>query len=142
VSADQPGSSCQPLATQRLLLLVLSVGGAGVTADVVGVEGRDAGSAGKGAGVRMGALEQATRLPTIAQPNHRHKRCCMTLILLEALGAGVLLVLIVWWTMFSGRDRGEPRRDPADAATPTPSHPVSGAPTTEQEASKTSPPKV
>ncbi len=31
----------------------------------------------------------------------------MGLIFLEALGAGVLLVLIVWWTMFSGRDRGE-----------------------------------
>lgn len=32
----------------------------------------------------------------------------MGLILLEALGAGVLLVLIVWWTMFSGRPKGEP----------------------------------
>jgi hypothetical protein len=32
----------------------------------------------------------------------------MGLILLEALGAMVLLLLIVWWTMFSGRDKGEP----------------------------------
>lgn len=31
----------------------------------------------------------------------------MGLILLEALGALVLLGLIVWWTMFSGRKRGE-----------------------------------
>ena len=31
----------------------------------------------------------------------------MGLILLEALGAMVLLVLIVWWTMFSGRKNGE-----------------------------------
>lgn len=31
----------------------------------------------------------------------------MGLILLEALGALVLLVLIVWWTMFSGRKKGE-----------------------------------
>lgn len=31
----------------------------------------------------------------------------MTLILLEALGALVLLLLIVWWTMFSGRKKGE-----------------------------------
>ncbi len=31
----------------------------------------------------------------------------MTLILLEALGALVLLVFIVWWTMFSGRNKGE-----------------------------------
>ena len=37
----------------------------------------------------------------------------MTWILLEALGAGLLLVLIVWWTMFSGRDRGELRQDAA-----------------------------
>ncbi|MCB4362570.1 hypothetical protein KIH07_02415 [Hydrogenophaga taeniospiralis] len=31
----------------------------------------------------------------------------MTLLLLEALGALVLLVFIVWWTMFSGREKGE-----------------------------------
>jgi hypothetical protein len=31
----------------------------------------------------------------------------MTLLLLEALGALVLLIFIVWWTMFSGRKKGE-----------------------------------
>lgn len=31
----------------------------------------------------------------------------MLLILLEALLALVLLVLIVWWTMFAGRKKGE-----------------------------------
>ena len=31
----------------------------------------------------------------------------MPLLLLEALGALVLLVFIVWWTMFSGRKKGE-----------------------------------
>jgi hypothetical protein len=31
----------------------------------------------------------------------------MWLILLEALGAGCILVLIVWWTMFSGRADAE-----------------------------------
>jgi hypothetical protein len=31
----------------------------------------------------------------------------MVLLLLEALGAGLALVLIVWWTMFSGRKNGE-----------------------------------
>ena len=31
----------------------------------------------------------------------------MGLILLEALGALVILLLIVWWTMFSGRKGGE-----------------------------------
>ncbi|WP_394787808.1 hypothetical protein [Rhodoferax sp.] len=41
----------------------------------------------------------------------------MVLLLLEALGAGLLLVLIVWWTMFSGRKNGEPISEPSkDAA--------------------------
>ena len=32
----------------------------------------------------------------------------MGLLYLEALGAMLVLVLIVWWTMFSGRKKGEP----------------------------------
>ncbi len=39
----------------------------------------------------------------------------MVLILLEALGALLALVLIVWWTMFSGRRNGELPSD-AEAA--------------------------
>jgi len=31
----------------------------------------------------------------------------MTVILLEALAALVMLIFIVWWTMFSGRKGGE-----------------------------------
>ena len=43
----------------------------------------------------------------------------MGLLLLEALGAGALLVLIVWWTMFSGRVNGElPSADTADPKAP------------------------
>lgn len=38
----------------------------------------------------------------------------MGLILLEALGAGIVFILIIWWTMFSGRKRGE-LRDEDDA---------------------------
>ena len=39
----------------------------------------------------------------------------MTLILLEALGAGLIFVAIVWWTMFSGRKNGElPSSDAKD----------------------------
>ena len=38
----------------------------------------------------------------------------MGLILLEALGALLLLVLIVWWTMFSGRKKGELQNPPND----------------------------
>ena len=37
----------------------------------------------------------------------------MWLILLEALGALLILVFIVWWTMFSGRRDGERRDDDA-----------------------------
>jgi hypothetical protein len=35
----------------------------------------------------------------------------MLLILLEALGALAILVFIVWWTMFSGRNKGERKDD-------------------------------
>ena len=40
----------------------------------------------------------------------------MTLLLLEALGALLLLVFIVWWTMFSGRKKGELKGDAAEPA--------------------------
>jgi hypothetical protein len=53
----------------------------------------------------------------------------MGLILLEALGAGILLVLIVWWTMFAGRKRGE-MHDADDAEKESPSdEPPSGGST-------------
>lgn len=38
----------------------------------------------------------------------------MWVILLEILVALGLLVFIVWWTMFSGRRRGERRHPPGD----------------------------
>ena len=49
----------------------------------------------------------ARTLPTIAAVAHLTQEF-MLLILLEALLALGLLVLIVWWTMFSGRPKGEP----------------------------------
>ena len=60
----------------------------------------------------------------------------MGLILLEALLALVLLVGIVWWTMFSGRRGGElpapsaPDGSPQDGAPPAaaPSPPSSSSP--------------
>lgn len=39
----------------------------------------------------------------------------MVLILLEALAALAALLFIVWWTMFSGRKKGEPPREDEDA---------------------------
>jgi hypothetical protein len=70
----------------------------------------------------VGALEQPERLPTIdsmhaasranaqraiLEPVVIHRSCCMALLLLEALLALVILIAIVWWTMFSGRHKGE-----------------------------------
>ncbi len=53
----------------------------------------------------------------------------MGLILLEALGAGILLVLIVWWTMFSGRKRGEMHEaDETEKAPPSDDPPSRGSP--------------
>lgn len=42
----------------------------------------------------------------------------MTLLLLEALGAGLILVGIIWWTMFSGRKQGELPDDDRNEAQP------------------------
>ena len=70
---------------------------------------------------RKGA--QPATLPTMAtHTNHRAwrvandlnvktalgKRHRMALLLLEALGALLIFIFIVWWTMFSGRKNGEP----------------------------------
>ncbi len=43
----------------------------------------------------------------------------MALLLLEALGALLLLVFMVWWTMFSGRQKGELKDESARAAPDT-----------------------
>lgn len=57
----------------------------------------------------------------------------MVVILLEALLALSLLVFIVWWTMFSGRDNGElpdapaPDDNTAHALPAPPSDPASSA---------------
>jgi hypothetical protein len=63
-------------------------------------------------------VEQAASIPTmqaVAPPFFNHTVTLMALLFLEALGALVILVLIVWWTMFSGRDNGELRNDGQDA---------------------------
>lgn len=47
----------------------------------------------------------------------------MTLLLLESLLALLLFVFIVWWTMFSGRPKGElPPEEPVKK-TPPPDEP-------------------
>ena len=44
-------------------------------------------------------------------------RYVMVLLLLESFGALVLLVFIVWWTMFSGRKNGELKNDTEEGKT-------------------------
>lgn len=84
-------------------------------------------------GGRGGALEQPLRLPTIASVKaalassavRKNGVGCepegvgMVLLLLEALLALVILVAIVWWTMFSGRNKGE-LKVPASSETQDP----------------------
>lgn len=59
---------------------------------------------------------------------------CMGLILLEALLALCIFIAIVWWTMFSGRSKGELRQalppseqPPKEASEQAPGHAVSEA---------------
>jgi cbb3-type cytochrome oxidase subunit 3 len=56
-------------------------------------------------------VEQAASVATIASPTSHWSPLFMGLILLEALGAGIVFILIIWWTMFSGRKRGELREE-------------------------------
>ncbi len=75
-------------------------------------------------GLGAGGVEQAASVPTISAV-HTMRRSVnfMGLILLEALLALVLLVAIVWWTMFSGRKGGELKAPPPDDKTPPPPAP-------------------
>ena len=67
------------------------------------------------AGTGAGGVEQAASVPTISAVNATRRSVkFMGLILLEALLALVLLVGIVWWTMFSGRKGGEPPAAPSE----------------------------
>jgi hypothetical protein len=67
-----------------------------------------------GAGGVGGGAEQAHKALTMAMHSAAWvvlgKIFNMWLLLLEALGALALLVFLVWWTLFSGRDKGERKR--------------------------------
>jgi hypothetical protein len=103
---------------------------------------------GRGDGLEVGGLcttgatEQAASMPTIAaikKPTRNGWRVkkrgfCMGLILLEALLALCIFIVIVWWTMFSGRSKGELRQalppseqPPKEASEQSPGHAVSEA---------------
>jgi hypothetical protein len=116
-SCAQPGRSAHSPRTQRprgVVRTSASVAGGGGVCTEGGIS-----SGGSGAG---GVLPQPASVPRIAAtamaPSRRDKGNKdikdMTLIILEALGAGLLLVGIVWWTMFSGRRGGERIEDDQD----------------------------
>ena len=85
-----------------------------------------AGAFGIGAGaVGRGPVAQPASVATITSPTSHRSPVFMGLILLEALGALVLLVVIVWWTMFAGRRRGEIADPPAPD---TPAGPAAAPP--------------
>jgi hypothetical protein len=68
-------------------------------------------------GINRGAVPQAARVPTITAIHPQARSRFMTLLLLEALGAGLILIGIIWWTMFSGRKNGELREADPQADT-------------------------
>ncbi len=90
-----------------------AVTGAGAKAEVAG---------GGAVGTLLHALSRAATsdtaqgLPKPVGQRRLEWACCnrgMWLLLLEALGALLIFVFIIWWTMFSGRKGGE-RRDDAE----------------------------
>ena len=106
-SSAKPGSKLQSEAIHRLLVCTMmgcpNFGKS--TSAAVGTLTE----ACRGAG-----LLQAAKIPTIKHHKHR-MRPRMLLLLLEALGAGLIFIAIIWWTMFSGRKNGElPEADPED----------------------------
>jgi hypothetical protein len=115
VSLSQPGSSLQSAATQRLRWRWMTgrCASAAVAEGVV-VDGTDRSTTGTDGGEVSGPVAQPASAPRIsAAPQPIRPLFAMLLILLEALAALAVLLLIVWWTMFSGRKRGE-RDDKSD----------------------------
>ena len=62
------------------------------------------GGAGGRGGVEQPAIISTALHPIAAQPLWSH---AMMILFLEALGALLIFVFIIWWTMFSGRKKGE-----------------------------------
>ena len=124
LSCCKPGNASQPTLTHRLRAWMMvwptsNLGGAAVvTAGVGAVDVAIGAACSLVTGGSIGLLAQPPRLPTISAHITAATPHPMTLIILEALGAGVLLVGIVWWTMFSGRKDGELPPQSSDEETP------------------------
>ena len=120
MSCGQPGSSSHATETQRDFGVLRTAGAAGALGSGPAAFGAAAGgnasvlsegNAGAEGGEAGGIEHDASPLRIAATASVRPFDIDvpgMWLILLEALGALLLLVFIVWWTMFSGRRRGEP----------------------------------
>ena len=110
-----------------------------------------AGGAGRG-GLAQEAKNKAVAIMAAQRPSGRRvlvlfQKDVMTLLLLEALGALLLLLFIVWWTMFSGRKHGELKVDEESTAktselndTSLPAPAASAAPLTPAPPSPSTPP--
>jgi cobalamin biosynthesis Mg chelatase CobN len=99
-------TASQPAAGRSQPRTTAGPSGAGAASVVAGLGSGAAGGSG-------GGLEHATSEPRIVTHSALaalRKTVNMWVILLEAFAALALLVLIVWWTMFSGRRKGE-RKD-------------------------------
>jgi hypothetical protein len=85
-----------------------------------------AGAAADGAGTGVVAQEASKHAKAImATLCVTREKTVMALLLLEALGALLILIFIVWWTMFSGRKNGELKDDTqSDAAPGKPDDPL------------------
>jgi hypothetical protein len=85
---------------------VLAAGG------VAGIEPLEGPLEGRGGGLLQAANHKPAAIIALRRSRPvglraNLKERTMTLLLLEALGALLLLIFIVWWTMFSGRSKGE-----------------------------------
>ena len=124
VSCCKPGNASQPTLTHRLRAWMMVWptstlgGGAAVTAGAGATGVAIGATCSLVTGGFLGLLAQPPRLPTINADNNAAVLHPMTLLILEAIGAGLILIGIVWWTMFSGRKNGELPPPPSDEETP------------------------
>ena len=96
-SCFQPGSDSQFIGTQRERACSMGA--------EVGRSGGASGATAQETSVPRMAAEPAAR--SMRDSAGRRNRYDMWVILLEALGALLIFVFIIWWTMFSGRRGGE-----------------------------------
>lgn len=98
--ADMAGTVGMPSAAGGELL---GAGAAGGNGSLVAHATSNNGAAQRLMNRHKHAMGLRTKITVSAELGNKN----MLLILLEALGAVLILVLIVWWTMFSGRRKGE-----------------------------------